>query len=52
MKDHILVIRNSIKNILEIELDQISVKATTFEKLGPIGREEAIACEAICLIEK
>jgi 2-C-methyl-D-erythritol 2,4-cyclodiphosphate synthase len=30
--------------------DQVSVKARTFEKLGPIGRGEAIAAEAVALV--
>ena len=44
-------IRESIANILEIGIDMVSVKATTYEKMGFIGRGEAIACEAVCLVE-
>ncbi len=44
-------IRESIANILEIGTDMVSVKATTYEKMGFIGRGEAIACEAVCLVE-
>ena len=44
-------IRESISNILNIDINQISVKATTYEKMGFIGRGEAIACECVCLIE-
>ncbi len=44
-------IRESIKNILDIELDMISVKATTWEKMGFVGRGEAIASEALVLVE-
>ena len=51
MKDYIYAIRESISNILDISVDQISVKATTYEKLDSIGNEKAIACEAVCLIE-
>ena len=43
-------IRESISSILEIDIDYISVKATTWEKMGFIGRGEAIACEALCLV--
>jgi 2-C-methyl-D-erythritol 2,4-cyclodiphosphate synthase len=35
---------------LQSELSQISVKATTTEKLGFIGRQEGIACSAIVLL--
>ena len=44
-------IRISIANILNIDVNQVSVKATTYEKMGFIGRGEAIACEAVCLVE-
>ena len=42
-----------IENIardLDLDLDQVNVKAKTSEKLGCIGRGEGIAAEAICLI--
>jgi 2-C-methyl-D-erythritol 2,4-cyclodiphosphate synthase len=36
---------------LSIEQDQINIKATTTEKLGFVGREEGIACEAVVLLK-
>ena len=45
-------IRKSISDILNIDLDRVSVKATTYEKMGFIGRGEALACECVCLICK
>ncbi len=45
-------IQHSIANILGVADDQISIKATTWERMGFIGREEAIACECVCLIQK
>lgn len=45
-------IRNNIANILNVSVDDVSVKATTYEKMGFIGRGEAIACECVCLVEK
>ena len=45
-------IRTSIAHILHVDVDQISIKATTWEKMGFIGRGEAIASECVCLIEK
>jgi 2-C-methyl-D-erythritol 2,4-cyclodiphosphate synthase len=43
-------IRRSIANIMDVDVSQISVKATTWEKMGFVGREEAIVCEAVCLV--
>lgn len=52
MKPHIISIRKCIAELLEISIDLVSVKATTFEKLGPIGEGKAIAAESICLLYK
>jgi len=41
-----------ISSALQIEPDQISIKATTTEKLGFIGREEGISAFASVLIVK
>lgn len=38
--------------ILKVENDDISIKATTNEKMGYVGREEGIAAYAVCLISK
>lgn len=43
-------IRTSIASLLNLELNQVSVKATTWEKMGFIGRGEAMACECVCLV--
>ncbi|MDE6656364.1 MAG: 2-C-methyl-D-erythritol 2,4-cyclodiphosphate synthase [Anaeroplasmataceae bacterium] len=45
-------IRESIARILNVNINQISVKATTWETMGFIGRGEAIAAECVCLVEK
>lgn len=44
-------IRKNVASILETSIDNISIKATTGEKIGYIGREEGISCEATLLIE-
>jgi 2-C-methyl-D-erythritol 2,4-cyclodiphosphate synthase len=41
-----------IADVLEITADDISVKATTTEKLGFIGREEGIMAQAVVLLRK
>lgn len=45
------LIINSISNILNIDTNRVSIKATTYEKMSFIGRNEAIACECVCLVE-
>ena len=45
-------IRASISNILDTNISNVSVKATTWEGMGFVGREEAIACECVCLVDK
>ncbi|WAL59988.1 2-C-methyl-D-erythritol 2,4-cyclodiphosphate synthase [Thermocoleostomius sinensis] len=50
LKPHLPAMRDRLASILQIVPDQISVKATTNEKLGPIGREEGIAAYAVALL--
>ena len=45
-------IRQRITEILICDLDQVSVKATTNEKMGFVGREEGIAVHAVVLLKK
>jgi 2-C-methyl-D-erythritol 2,4-cyclodiphosphate synthase len=40
-----------ISKVLKIKKDQVSIKATTHEGVGAIGRQEAIAAMAVCLIQ-
>ena len=43
--------RANLARVLHAELSQISIKATTEEKLGFTGAKEGIAAHAVCLLE-
>lgn len=45
-------IRESIQSLLHIDFNQVSVKATTYEKMDAIGEKKAIAAEAVVLLKK
>jgi hypothetical protein len=49
---YILDMRKNIAKVLEIEIENVSVKATTTEHLGFEGREEGVSSRAVVLIEK
>lgn len=44
------LMRQELAKTLNIDLNQISIKATTTEKLGFQGREEGISAQAVCLL--
>ena len=46
-----LAMRQRIAELLELRIDQVNVKAKTGERVGPVGREEAIMAECIVLME-
>lgn len=50
MAPHIHQMRQNIADTLGISVDQVSVKATTTERLGFEGREEGISAQAVALI--
>ncbi len=50
MKPHLNAMREKLAQTLEVEPDQIGIKATTNEKMGPVGREEGIAVYAVALL--
>ena len=48
---HRETMRANVAADLGIELERVNVKATTSERMGFVGREEGLACQAIALIE-
>ncbi|MBN2890348.1 MAG: 2-C-methyl-D-erythritol 2,4-cyclodiphosphate synthase [Bacteroidales bacterium] len=52
LKPYIDQMRQKLADVLELEIENISVKATTTEKLGFEGREEGISAYAVVLIHK
>lgn len=51
-RPHIDDMRQVIANLLNADIDQVNVKATTTEKLGFTGRQEGIASQAVILLVK
>ncbi len=51
MRPYIDEMRKNIASACNVDVNFISVKATTEEKLGFTGREEGISAHAVCIIE-
>lgn len=51
IKPYIPAMQEAIASILGISLRDISIKATTTEKMGFVGREEGLVAHAVCLIQ-
>ena len=49
---HVPAMRQAIAPLLKVDVDAVSIKATTSEKLGYIGREEGVAAHAVALIQR
>ena len=49
---HLDTMKQVIANVLNLDIDQVSIKATTTEKLGFVGREEGISAYSSVLIYK
>ncbi len=52
LKDYIMQMRERIANTCNLDIDCVSVKATTEEGLGFTGNMQGISAHAVCLIEK
>ena len=52
LKPHLKAMRDRLGTILNLSSDRISIKATTNEKLGPVGREEGICAYVVVLLTK
>ncbi|QLE56245.1 2-C-methyl-D-erythritol 2,4-cyclodiphosphate synthase [Nostoc sp. TCL26-01] len=50
LKPHIKTMRDKLATVLGLQPNQIGIKATTNEKLGPVGREEGICAYAVVLL--
>jgi 2-C-methyl-D-erythritol 2,4-cyclodiphosphate synthase len=51
LKSYIGEMRENIASVLKINIDQLSIKATTTEHMGFTGREEGIVAQAIVLLK-
>ncbi len=52
LSPYIFSMRQTLANILAIEISEMNIKATTNEKLDAVGRAEAIAVHAVALLIK
>ena len=52
LRNFIDSMRDTLSNIMEINKSQISVKATTTEGLGFVGREEGVAAHCVCILKQ
>lgn len=52
LKPHIPEMRKTIAEVLGVQIDQVSIKATTTEKLGYVGTEDGVNAHAVALLYK
>ena len=52
LKDYIEAMRANLADLLETDLENVSIKAGTNERVGPLGRNEAVKAEAIVLLKE
>ena len=52
LRPYIPQMEERLARALHVSVDRVNIKATTEEHLGVTGREEGIACHAVCLLEE
>jgi 2-C-methyl-D-erythritol 2,4-cyclodiphosphate synthase len=52
IRDHRAAMRHNLAEALGVEAGQVGVRGTTTERLGFTGREEGVAAQAVCLLER
>ncbi len=52
LNPHIPAMQQCLAEVIGCDADRISIKATTTEHLGFVGREEGLSAYAVCLIER
>ncbi|MCW3073223.1 MAG: 2-C-methyl-D-erythritol 2,4-cyclodiphosphate synthase [Flaviaesturariibacter sp.] len=52
IKPHVLAMRQAIASILGVDISDISIKATTTEEMGFVGRKEGIVAYATVLLQR
>ena len=52
LKDYIESMRNNVAKLLQVIIDQVSIKAGTNEKCGEVGKGEAIEATSMILLRK
>ena len=51
LKDYIILMRETLSVVLGLDIDDVSVKATTTEKLGFVGKELGVEVHSVVLLE-
>ncbi len=52
LASYIPEMRRMLADVMHVDIDRVSVKATTTERLGFEGREEGISATSVCLLQK